>query len=174
MAERLDIPDRAYSIVYKAIVDALKADATLSSVFKPTAWTTWMGDATQNSPFESSVYPWIVTLPTFLPASSETQTRQSAPFGVRVIIAVAGLDVRDLMNLWGAVEDAVFPGDGSKTLNHSIRTALEQASVGRGRFVGTLTTIRLGHPALNVGIDQSGVQKMTAEGLIIAEAMVGK
>lgn len=175
MAQLLtQLTDSARTIVYNMVVAALKADTTLSAVIPPGQWTTYTEDAprVRNSPLENNGYPAIRILPFGLPATQEANTLQNSWFAIGIAITTAGLDVRDLLNLWGAVEAALFPGDGSKTLANNIRAALAAAGAAAGKNIGSIQTINLGVPAVAPSTDQS--QFMTAEGNIVVPMTVPK
>ena len=175
MAQLLaQLDDSARTIVYNQIVAALKADTTLKAVIPPGQWTTYTEDVpqTRNSPLENNGLPAIRILPFGLPATQEANVLQNSWFVIGISITTAGLDVRDLLNLWGAIEAALFPGDGSKTLANNIRAALAAAGAARGKNVGSIQTINLGVPAIAPSTDQSSF--MTAEGNIIVPMTVPK
>lgn len=174
-----DLDDVAETIVYEAFVAAVKADAMLAATIPAANWTTYIeeenDDAIRNIPHDARGYPAIQLLPSILPATPQTQVRQRSPFSIAVTIAVAGRDVRDLFNLWGAFRASVFTGDGSKALNDSIRAALAAAGVTADRLVGSLATITLGNGVqIEAGSDNEGHAFMAGQGTIIAEMQVPK
>ena len=170
------LPDSARTIVYEMVVAALKADVTLSATIAAPQWTTYLeaDGSNRNTAIEANAYPAIHLLPFGMGASSETQVRQDAPFGIAATITTAGHDIRDILNLWGAVEAALFTGDGGKALNNGIRAALATAGQARGRFVGSMSTIRLLSPAIAPSMDSNGSKFMTAAGSILVELQVPK
>jgi hypothetical protein len=171
------LDDSARTIVYAAIVAALKADATLTATIPAAQWTTYLDDSAglrRNVPQDNNGLPAIRLMPFGTPAGSETQTRQNSPMGIQVKVTTAGHDVRDLMNLWAAFESALFTGDGSRVLNNAIRAALKSASEARGRSLGSLETINLVAPALGASTDSGGNEFMTADGAIVAMMTVPK
>lgn len=172
-----DLEDVAETIAYGLLVAALKADATLAATIPAANWTTYTEDvdAVRNVPKDKRGLPAIQLLPQIMPASEVTQVRQRSPLSVTVAIAVAGRDVRDLFNLWGAFRASIFTGDGAKALNNSIRAALAAAGVAESRLVGSLATIALGSGvAIEVGVDNEGQAYITGQGTITAEMQVPK
>jgi hypothetical protein len=172
MAKQLkDLTDGARTIVYQMVVAALKADATLAATIAAGSWTTYLEDSAivRNVPMDNNGLPACRMMPFGGPASSETQTIQNSPMGIAVVLTVAGHDVRDILNLWGAFEKALFPGDGSKTLNNAIRAALAANAP-----PASLQTINLGHPAIAPSSDSKGNGFLTAEGVILVQMTVPK
>lgn len=174
MAKLLNLPDTARSIVYEAVVSTLKADPVLSGLNRRISWMTYLGETAHQLPYENKALPAIEVVPLKLHATPEAQVLQNSPFGIRLIVTTAGLDVRDLLNLWGAVESALFPGDGSKTLGNNIRAALKARSDALGRPIGTFQTLNLMEPAVWGGADTTGTLLMTADGFLVAQMTVPK
>lgn len=168
MGKLLNIPDTARTIVYNTIIAALKADATLSATVK--SWNTFTeANVQQAVPFDNPGLPAIEIMPMGLPASPEAQVLQNSPFGIHVVVTTPGMDVRDLLNLWGAFEKVLFPGDGSKTLNNAIRAALAS-----GAPPASLQTINLSQPVFAPAGDTHGTRSMVAQGQIVAMMTVPK
>lgn len=172
------LPDTGRSIVYAAIVAHLKSDPLLKSVRPAIQWQTFIDDGPSNqTAVENTGLPSINITPVAMPANQEAQTLQNSPLGMRLIITTPGLDARDALNLWGAIERALFPGDGSKTLNNSIREALHAGSVQQGKPLGSLQTINLSQPGVFSGANnpQSGLPScITADGYVVALMTVPK
>jgi hypothetical protein len=155
----LDLPDHPRTIVYEKIVDALRVDPVLKSIIHPDGWRTFTDEDSNDTPPGEDTLPAIEVMPFGQGASSESPVSQFSPLGIAINIATEGLDVRDLLNLWGAVENALFPGDGSRVLGNAIRTAI----VGTG---AQYETMNLGSPAITPsgpGIDK---QMMLASGTL--------
>jgi hypothetical protein len=174
-----DLDDVAETIAYGLLVAALKADATLAATIPAANWTTYTetadDDSIRNVPTDARGLPAIQLLPQIMPASPQTQVRQRSPLSITVTITVAGRDVRDLFNLWGAFRASIFTGDGARALNDSIRAALAAAGVAESRLVGSLATIALGSGvAIGPGSDNEGLAYMTGQGTITAEMQVPK
>lgn len=173
-----NLQDHARTIVYEMIVAWLKADPVLSVTVDPYSWTTYIDDdaAIGNVPNDHRSLPAIQLTPygTRAPALPTTQTLQGTPFWIQATVVVAGHDARDLLNFWGALEAAIFTGDGSRVLSGSIRDALAAAGTARGRKVGSLSTITLVAPEIKAGTDANQQPWMAAEGAILADMYVPK
>jgi hypothetical protein len=120
----LKIPDHPRAIIYTLIVQALKSDPTLRRLIGPDAWRTYTDEPNNDTPPGEDTLPAIEVLPFGLAAGPESPIASFSPLGIQVNIATEGLDVRDLLNLWGAVEGALFKGDGSRVLGTAIRAAI--------------------------------------------------
>lgn len=174
MAKLLNLPDTGRSIAYSMIVDALKADATLSTLTPALTWMTYLGEDARQVPYSGN-YPSIELIPFGGTASPEANTLQNSPLLIRAVICVAGLDIRDLLNLWGAFETALFPGDGSKTLSNNIRAAIATQATALGRNLGSLQTISLSQPIVKPGPETANQATfLTCEGFVTANMTIPK
>jgi hypothetical protein len=155
----LKLPDHPRSIIYTLIVQALKADPTLRRVVAPDAWRTYLDEPDNDTPPGEDTLPSVEVLPFGQGALPESPIAQSSPLGIAITIATEGLDVRDLLNLWGAIEHALFPGDGSRTLGAAIRAAI----AGTG---AQYETLNLSSPAITASGPAIDKQIMVASGTL--------
>lgn len=171
-----NLPDCAQTIAYEMIVAAIKADPVMSATIPPGQWTTYLDEASavRNVPNDNNGFPCIRIMPFAGGTSPEANVIQNAGLGIAITLTTAGHDVRDIMNLWGALSRAIFSGDGSKALANAIRTALAAAGSSQGRNVGSLQTFRLVLSGVGPSTDSNDTKFMTAEGAIIAEMTVPK
>lgn len=179
MAKQLTmLPDTGRTIAYAAIVAHLKADPVLQSVRPAIQWQTYIDDGpSPQTPIQNTGLPAIEMTPIPIPATQEAQVLQNSPLGIRLIVTTPGTDVRDALNLWGAIERSLFPGDGSKDLNSSIRSSLLAASNQQGKPLGSLQTINLSQPAVFAGANipvSSLPSCITADGFIELKMTVPK
>jgi hypothetical protein len=166
-----DLNDSAWTIAYYAVVQALKNDPVLSTAIAIGGWRTYTdGDSDDVGPGEDSL-PAIETLPFAAGASPLTITSQTAPLGIAIQVACEGADVRDLLNLWGAVHKALFPGDASTMLRTAIVAAFQAAKPPLG---AQLASVQLSSPAITPS--GTGLQKqfMSASGTITLNMTVSK
>lgn len=161
------LPDHPRSVVYAMVVAALKADPTLSATIHPDGWRTYLDEDDNSTPPGEDTMPSLEALPFGQGAGPESLVTQQSPLGIAINVATEGLDVRDLLNLWGAVEAALMPGDGSRALMQSIRSAL----VGTGAQV---SDVRLSSPAITPSIPSSSNQVMVASGTISVNMLIRK
>ncbi len=168
MAKQLRLADSPYTIIYELLVKQLKDDPVLKRVVKPTGWITYtdIGGEAPGAVAATGTLPSIETMPLAEPAMPLSTTRQDAPLGITIILTTAGQDVRDNLNLWGAVSDAIFQGDGQAALGARIRAAL--AATGRSDFL----SIRLAVPALTPVADPRTAQDVQTKGSLIADTTV--
>jgi hypothetical protein len=170
----LPLQTTARTICYTQIVAALKADPVLADVVAPESWTTFLEDPTvKNLPYDVRTLPAIRLLPYGMPASSLTNVRQNAPFGISVSLTVAGHDIRDLFNFWGAFEYSIFKGDGLATLYRQISEAIEAEALAQGRQLGSFTGLVLtGSPMILAGIDNEEQPFISASGTMAVAMQV--
>jgi len=164
----LDLKDGIRSTVYYAIVTTLKKDPALAVVIHPNGWRTYTDEPDNDTPPGEDTLPAIETLCYGLGATPATLVTQGSPLGIGISIATEGLDQRDALNLWEAVENALFTGDGTAPLLHQLKTAL--AALGRGQ----VSTIRLTSPAITTDQTALGKQIMAAAGTILVDLRVPK
>ena len=89
--------------------------------------------------------------------------------GISINVATEGLDVRDLLNLWEAVEAALFKGDGLASLLKQLKTAL--AALKRP---GQIASVNLTQPAITAAQTALDKQMLVASGTILVQLRVPK
>jgi hypothetical protein len=165
----LKLKDGPRSIVYMAIVDALKASPTLKATIHPDGWRTYTDEPNNDTPPGEDTLPAIEVLPFGSAASPESPIAQFSPLGIQINIATEGLDVRDLLNLWGAVEAALFPGDGSRAIGEKVRAQFAASGTG-----AQYETMNLGSPGITPDGSGLGKQMMLASGTLSVMMRVRK
>lgn len=163
----LPIPDGVRSIVYTTIVKALRADVVLKTVIPADHWRTYLDDTGDPSAPVESTLPMIDILPHALHAAPESIATQASPMGIAITVAVEGLDIRDLLNLWDAVEASIFKGNGLSTLKRDLNAAL----AGKG---GQAIDVRLLQPAITPDETEKGKQVLLASGTVVVNMTVKK
>jgi hypothetical protein len=177
MAKSLaSLPDCAHTIVYQMVVAAIKADPVMAATVSATSWTTYLDEPSvvRNVAIDNNGYPCVRMMPFGGPVGPEANVIQNADLGIAITVTTAGHDVRDIMNLWGALSRSVFTGDGAKTLANSIRAALAAAGQAQNANIGSLQSFYLGLSGIGPSTDSAGNRFMTAEGVIVAKMTVPK
>ncbi len=149
----LPLKDCEETIAFKAIDLILKSDPTIRRVVGIN-YNSWTGDARDIMPPAPSLCPFLQIAPT--PAKSsrwETEGQQRMPITIGITVAVIGTDVRQLMNLWGAVRRALFPID--PTARDANRVAAQNARI-------TKPTLAL--QGYGVSLPKSGDRMLIAQG----------
>jgi hypothetical protein len=166
-----DLNASAWTLAYYRVVQALKLDPTLSKTIAPGGWRTYTDEDSNDVGPGADALPALETLPFAAGASPLTITSQVAPLGIAISIATEGNDVRDLLNLWGAVHKALFPGDGSDPLRTTIRADFQAAVPPIG---AQIASVFLSSPAITPSA--AGLQKqiMSASGTITLNMTVSK
>jgi hypothetical protein len=163
---RLDLKDGIRATVYTIIVATLKADPTLSAIIHAGGWRTYTDEADNDTPPGEDTLPAIEVLPFGQAATPASLVTQESPLGIAINVASEGLDVRDLLNLWEAVEGAIFRGDGQAALLHQLKAAL--AALGRGQ----VASVSLSTPAITPSGPDLGKQFLLAAGQLTVQLRV--
>lgn len=101
------LPQGQRSKVYTRLIELLKADPTLSSVVK--TWDLWGGEPFRQTIIESP--PSIEILPRIGPMRWDSPDSQVGMLILDVAIYTVGHELTDALDLWEAVELAVYPPD---------------------------------------------------------------
>lgn len=157
----LKIPDHPRTIVYDLVVKALKSDPILRATIHPDGWRTYTDEPDNDTPPGEDTMPCLEVMPFGQAASPESFIAQASPLGIAINIATEGLDVRDLLNLWGAVENALFTGDGARPLGTAIRAALALSGTG-----AQFETLNLSSPAITPSGPEIAKQLMLGSGTL--------
>lgn len=164
----LDLPDGIRATVYGIIVRTLRDDPLLGGIIHPGGWHTYLDLGTADAPPGEDSLPSIELLPFGMAAAPASLVTQEAPFGIGINVATEGTDVRDLLNLWEAVEGALWKGDGLRALLPKLKSAL--VDLGRGQ----VATVNLTSPAVTVSQPGLDKQILVAAGQILVQLRVPK
>jgi len=102
---RLPLPDYPWTSVFRALVAVLKEDPDLRRVVK--TWRSLEGGPEDLEALGPGHLPWVELTPAPSANKPATDADYQTDFRVNVKFAVPGTRVDDLMNLWGAVMQAV-------------------------------------------------------------------
>jgi hypothetical protein len=119
-----------FTRVFRAIVSLLQHDPVLSNVIKPPNFRCWSGQSQDNMVFEFSNSPSLRITPH---TSAEVWRFPNAFEGwlfLNVDMLIPGTDADDELNLWGAIEQAIYPDDRELQLANVL--ALQQAGASTG------------------------------------------
>lgn len=145
---------------FRALDRVFRQDKVLSRVLGKNFFS-YTGDAKDNAlPTKGlGTLPWMRVQGMGAPANWENEGQQRCPMIVSIELACDGTDQDQIMNLWGAVREAIWPPDEEE--GEAICCKLQQAGV---------TNYRIIAPAYSfpTTTDQSGaaVQIMMARGAI--------
>lgn len=137
---KLQLPDAPETLAFRTIDRILRADPVLARVVR--TWKSWTGDATDNFDPTYATCPFLRIGPSASASSWETEGQHRTPLVVGFQLAVAGTDIDQLINLWGALRSALWPldptrGDANKTLTAGVKIVRPQLSMsGYGVNVG--------------------------------------
>jgi hypothetical protein len=108
----LNLPIDPRTAVWRLTRERLQADATLAGAVE--TWLTWDGAADSNADLESKRGPALRLYPLMAPMGWYSAESQRAPLVIMVEAAIPGMDVEDILNLQGAIEDALYPPGGAE------------------------------------------------------------
>jgi hypothetical protein len=124
----LDLNPSPVTKVLRKVESILKVDPTLKRTVK--TWRTWREKPGQNAPFGSDLpLPAVRITPINGPQFWKFPDAFVGDLYLRFEMLLQGCDVDDPLNLWWAMETALYPG-GAQTLTNI--TALQQAGAYSG------------------------------------------
>jgi hypothetical protein len=167
--QQLDLPDGPWTQAYGRVVRALKEDTSLRAVIHPDGWRTYTDEDRGDTPPGSDTLPSLELLPHAMKGTTESPIAQYSPLGIGITIATAGTDVRDLLNLWWAVHQAIFPGNGPQSLFARIRADFATSAAG-----AQLESVQLGLPAISPDPKDLGNGILLASGSLVIIMRVPK
>jgi hypothetical protein len=106
MAGTVKLPDDNRTLVYRAIVEKLRLDGLLSTYVA--TWITWDGDANDSRDLTQQEAPIIRLTPQMDIGDWIYETTQYFELVIEVEALIPGLGVDELMNLQGAIENALY------------------------------------------------------------------
>lgn len=165
----LALNDCLRTLVFRKIVQIMKDNPILKRTIRQTSWYTWDGRIDmKEDPFVQGGIPAIRMTPVSQPARPLTNVRFESQFLIKIEIGVPGLVIDDIMNLWDAMHNAIFTGDGSRAL----LTALQQLSASVTPAGQNVISVGLGTPAFTPVMSAVGSEMIIADGDIWVNLMV--
>jgi hypothetical protein len=117
----LDLPDDPRTLVWRLIVARLRDDPALSRVIA--TWLTWDGGRDSNKDLESLRPPALRLYPTLGAMTWHDAQSQTAPLIINIEATISGMDAEDILNLQGAIEDALYPAGADEVAWEAALTA---------------------------------------------------
>jgi hypothetical protein len=109
MATIKQLPVSPRTKVFRAICAILQHDPVLSSVIKPENFRAWSGKGQDNMVFEYSNCPAIRITPANGPEQFQFPSAMVGALYLNVNMIIPGSDADDQLNLWWAIELALYP-----------------------------------------------------------------
>jgi hypothetical protein len=131
------LPGGQRSKVYRRLVELLKADPTLSSVVK--TWMTWEDEQLQEPVLQTA--PAILLSPSIGPMPMASADSFVSDFVVNVGLVIEGRCATDALDLWEAIENALYPPD--RGLQQAIQRELSSCE-----FRAVTGLVQFGRPPL--------------------------
>ncbi len=122
MATIKQLPTSPRTKVFRAIDNILRRDPVLSSVIRPSSFRSWNGSTHDAAEFSFSMCPAIRLTPSNGPEDWKFPDALVGWLMIKVEMLIPGTDADDELNLWWAIERAIYP-DG-RTLDNVL--ALQQ------------------------------------------------
>jgi hypothetical protein len=107
----LDLPDSPRTRVWLALVAQLQADEALSACIA--TWLVWDGTRDCTAALTAETAPTLRLTPTTEPMSWYDAAAQIGYLVVNIEAYIPSEDARDVLNLQGAIEGALYPADDS-------------------------------------------------------------
>jgi hypothetical protein len=142
--EKLALRDGLRTLVFRKIVALFQANEILKRTIKPSSWYVWNGRVDQKAgTFATGELPALRLTPISIPAEPLTNVRWQSSWTLRIETAVSGTNMDDAFNLWDAIHNVIFTGDGSKAALEALQS-LSASVTPAGQNVHAIT---LGTPS---------------------------
>lgn len=122
---KLDLNTSPRTAVFRKIVGWVRNDPTIKRIVRPTSIRAWDGLPQDGEPFAVGIAPCLRFTPANAAETFWSPGSTRGPLFINVEMLVEGTCVDDVLNLWWAVERAIYPQAQSST-NANV-TALQQA-----------------------------------------------
>jgi hypothetical protein len=109
MATLKTLPVSPRTKVFRAICSLLQHDPVLSNVIKPDNFRTWAGKSNDSMPFDFSPSASLRLTPSNGPEEWKYPDAMMGWLFITVDMLVMGTDADDQLNLWWAIERAIYP-----------------------------------------------------------------
>jgi hypothetical protein len=124
----LDLPDSPRKLVFRRIVQQLRNDPTLSRACR--VILAWEGDPQDARPLALPMAPGLRLTPTFGPDVWASPDSMRGWMYLAVEMIVPGYDVGDMIDLWWAIEIALYPRD--LAARNAFQKELREVGLARG------------------------------------------
>lgn len=111
--KQLELADAPQTKLYLAIVNQLTTDPILHRTVK--LWQTWTGDPTDKVPSATTTAPWVTLTPRMRSTDFWAPEAQVGWLDIEIVARVRGTCILDVLNLWGAITNALSPLHTDKT-----------------------------------------------------------
>lgn len=96
--------------VFRKLVEIVQNDPTIKRVIsRPASFRAWTGKPVDGQPFSVDIAPAVRFTPIQGPDSWYSPNAQKGPLFVNVEMLIQGSDADDVMNLWWAIQRAIYP-----------------------------------------------------------------
>ena len=112
MGNTLSLNSSSRSKLFRAIVRVLQQpDGDVARTIR--TWRVWEGKPDDAAAPTVAEMPWCRVTPQPNPPSIEALDLIRTDLLLKIEVMLPGLNGEDILDLWGAIEAALFPGDGS-------------------------------------------------------------
>ncbi len=109
MTRDLALTDSPETLAFEAVVAVLRSDDDLRRIALSTR--AWDGGPEDLAPPTIAKLPWMRVTPTAGQSNWESEGQHRVEMHVQFELAIEGTKAANLLNLWGAVRNALFPAD---------------------------------------------------------------
>lgn len=113
MKRKLPLPDGQRTKVFRFIVNWLQNDPVLSRVIRQDAWQDFSGNPGDPGPQSPLQAPTIRLSPAPAPMGWTSVESMISPLYINIECLIAGVHADDILNLQEAIENAIYPVDGT-------------------------------------------------------------
>lgn len=126
------LPPGVRAAVFRAIVQRLQTDPVLHGAVK--TWMTWSSNPLDRSDATLGLMPAVRLTPQIGPTDWYTPDSMLGPLQIKVEMNVEGIDADDPLNLWEAIERALYPTDRADELAWEASLRAAGAETGQVKF----------------------------------------
>lgn len=141
------LPPATPAVLFRIVERALKTDPILSNVVR--TWRSWEGDPKDVEPPAKGNAPWVRMTPRISAENWWAQSTQKGTLFIDFDLWLDGTCIDDLLNLWWAMQRAIYSPDAAT------RNALQTRLNSKGAWPGT---IAFGPAQLGPGSDDSHME----------------
>jgi hypothetical protein len=127
----LNLPTSPRTSVFRALEKILRNDPVLHTAIKPQSFRSWTGDDLDDITPSIDMCPFLRMTPACQAEMWEFPDAQQGMLLVNVELMTPGYNVCDMLDLWWAIEKAIYPSD------FDLRNANVNALNAAGAYPGT-------------------------------------
>lgn len=136
---KLDITDAEESVAFDVVDRILRTDPDVKRIFGRNIYS-WQGDAQDDMDPNVESCPWLRITPSPEASDWTNVGQHKMPMLVSIEVACIGTRVKNLMNLFALVRQALFPADAARLTE--VQGWIDATAITKVRFVKPAYAIR--------------------------------